>query len=259
MRGISVMTQHGTWVAYGGTARLALAGVLVVAAAASVYAGARLPLPASLVRPGRKAAVTMVVAWILSIILVLVGFTVYVLQAVHDHLTQAAAQDPITAITVIAAGITFFVIVVASPHGGWTAITSGVIAGCAAVMIFELPFDIIVMARTYPPLPPNPALYRVIFFAPLFLVELTTLSLLTLSPMVKLARSTFYGFALMLAVFAAWALTGYGYPLSPVPFAFNTVSKILAFVTVLTMFLPQHLATHAEESGAEQKQPHASR
>ena len=56
------------------------------------------------------------------------------------------------------------------------------------------------------------------FFAPLFLVEATTLSLLMLSPMLRLSRAAFFSFALMLAVFAAWGLSGFGYPSAPVPF-----------------------------------------
>jgi hypothetical protein len=40
-------------------------------------------------------------------------------------------------------------------------------------------------------------------------------------------------------VFAIWALSGFGYPSAPLPTALNIVSKILAFVTVLTLFLPQ--------------------
>jgi hypothetical protein len=75
-------------------------------------------------------------------------------------------------------------------------------------MIFELPFDLIVMARTYPSIPPDPALYRALFFAPLFLIGITTLLLLGLSPMVRLTRATFISFALMLGVFAVWALSG---------------------------------------------------
>jgi hypothetical protein len=109
----------------------------------------------------------------------------------------------------------------------------------AAPMIFEFPFDLIVMARTYPPIPPDPALYRALFFVPLFLIEITTLLLLRLSPMVRLTRATFFSFALMLGVFAVWALSGFGYPSAPVPITLNVVSKILAFVTVLTLFLPQ--------------------
>ena len=104
-------------------------------------------------------------------------------------------------------------------------------------MIFELPFDLIVMTRTYP-IPPDPAWYRALFFLPLFAIELTTLALLTLSPMVRLSRATFLSFAAILVVFAVWALAGFGYPSAPVPITLNVVSKILAFVTVLTLFLP---------------------
>jgi hypothetical protein len=105
-------------------------------------------------------------------------------------------------------------------------------------MIFELPFDLIVMARTYPPVQPDPAAYRVLFFAPLFLIELTTLALLTLSPLVRVRRLTFIGFALMLAVFAVWASSGFGYPSAPLPTALNVISKLIAFATALTLFLP---------------------
>ena len=82
-------------------------------------------------------------------------------------------------------------------------------------------------------------MYRALFFVPLFLIEITTLLLLRLSPMVRLTRATFFSFALMLGVFAVWALSGFGYPSAPLPTALNIASKLLAFVTVLTLFLPQ--------------------
>jgi hypothetical protein len=112
----------------------------------------------------------------------------------------------------------------------------------AAPMIFEISFDPIVMTRTYPPILPDPALYRAVFFAPLFLVEITTLLLLRLSPMVRLTRATFFSYALMLGVFAVWALSGFGYPSAPLPTTLNIASKILAFVTALTLFLPRRPA-----------------
>jgi hypothetical protein len=97
-------------------------------------------------------------------------------------------------------------------------------------------------------------LYRALFFAPLLLIAITTLSLLTLSPLARLARATFVSFALMLAVFAIWALAGFGYPSAPAPFALNVVSKLLAFVTVLTLFLP--LRAQAQTGGAQEtRQP----
>jgi hypothetical protein len=79
-------------------------------------------------------------------------------------------------------------------------------------------------------------------------------AILTLSPTVRLARATFISFAAMLAVFAVWALTGFGYPSAPVPFALNVVSKLLAFVTVLTLFLPQR-AQPQTEPGPDTGQP----
>lgn len=96
-------------------------------------------------------------------------------------------------------------------------------------------------------------MYRVLFFAPLILIEITTTSPLTLSPFAKLSRATFFSFALMLGVFAVWALAGFGYPSTPVPFALNVVSKLLAFVTVLTLFLPQR--THAQVRDPATEQP----
>lgn len=65
--------------------------------------------------------------------------------------------------------------------------------------------------------PPDPVLYRTLFFAPLVLVELTTLSLLAVSPMMKLSRPAFFCVALILLVFAFWALAGFGYPSAPSP------------------------------------------
>ena len=65
--------------------------------------------------------------------------------------------------------------------------------------------------------------------------------LLTLSPMVRVRKSTFFCFALMIGVFGIWALYGFGYPQSALPITMNVVSKILAFATVLTLFLPGRL------------------
>jgi hypothetical protein len=251
------MTRYGTWVTYGGTARLTLAVILLAVAAVLTYAGVRLPLPAGPARPGRKAAVFMIVAWLLAIALFLAGLTVYIQQAIREHLAKAP-PDHIFPVTFIAAGVTFFIIVVNAQPAGRAAVASAIVGAMAAPMVFELPFDLIVMARTYPPIPPHPALYRALFFAPLFLIEITTLSLLTLSPMVKLSRAAFFSFASMLAVFAVWSLSGFGYPSAPVPFTLNVVSKLLAFVTILALFLPQRAQAQVDGPPAGQAQPQAS-
>jgi hypothetical protein len=134
--------------------------------------------------------------------------------------------------------VLFGVLVITSKQRRAVRWGSAAIAALAAPMVFELPFDLIIMARTYPPVAPDPALYRALFFVPLVLIELSTLALLSLSPVAAVSRATCWWFALMLAVFAIWSLAGFSYPSAPVPILLNALSKIIAFVTTLTLFLP---------------------
>jgi hypothetical protein len=57
------MPQYGTWVSYGGAARIVLAIVLVAAAGGVAYAGTLLPLPLRPARPGETAKTFMLVIW----------------------------------------------------------------------------------------------------------------------------------------------------------------------------------------------------
>jgi ABC-2 type transport system ATP-binding protein len=235
------MTQYGTWVSYGGGARIWLAIVLLAAAAGITLAGILLPLPVRFTRPGPVGRLAMLLAWGASIVLFLVCVTFYIRAYVHAYNLGAATtapKDPIAPITLSAVAVVFVIILARESTGRFkTRLGSGFVAAIAAPMIFELPFDLIVMARTYPPIPPDPALYRALFFVPLFAIEITTLLLLRLSPLVRLTRATFFAFALMVGVFGIWALSGFGYPSAPLPTTLNIISKILAFVTVLTLFL----------------------
>lgn len=245
-------THYGTWISYAGSGKIWLAVVLLVIVACVALAGARLPLPVSLPRPPRAVAIVMLLAWTLVIVTFLVCLSVYIQQLQHVRLAHAQAppSDPISPVTFTAVVVTFLTVLIASPRSlGRQRLTSAVFAALAAPMIFELPFDLIVMTRTYPPVPPDPALYRFVFFAPLIGIELTTLALLSLAPMARLTRPTFYSFAALLAVFAVWALTGFGYPSGPLPITFNVISKILAFVTVLTVFLRRRAAGTSDPAG----------
>jgi hypothetical protein len=233
-------TVDGTWVGYSGTARIDLAIVLVAVAAGMVYAGTRLRQPVRLPRPGETATGIMVMAWVLAIVAFLACATQYVSAMRQHHLLHRLPPHPITPVTDACAVVIFVTILIMARSHGWPVrLASAAVGAMAAPMVFEFPFDLIVMARTYPPIPPDPVMYRVLFFAPLFLVEFATLSFLTFAPMVRLTRATVFSFALMLAVFAAWALSGFAFPATPGPFAFNVLSKILAFTTALTLFLPQ--------------------
>jgi hypothetical protein len=233
-------TQHGLWVSYSGTAGIVLAAVLVGAAAAVAYAGLRLPLPARLPRPGRTARAWLVTVWLLSIAAFLVCGSLYVRHALHEHVGgHGTPADPITPVTVIGVGVIWVAVTLMHSSRGWRiALGSGTIAALAAPWLFEFPFDLIIMTRTTP-MPTDPAGYRVLFFAPLLAVAITTLALLTASPALRLTRASFWLFAAMLAVFAVWSLDGFAYPSAPAPFALNAVSKVLSLLAGLSMFLPE--------------------
>ncbi len=231
-------TVDGNWVSYSGAARIILAIVLVAAAAGVVYAGTRLRRPVRLPKPGQTATGIMALAWLVAIIAFLVCASLFVSGLRRHHLLHGLPSDPITPVTgacVVAIFVT--ILVVARSQDRPVRLTSAVVGALAAPMFFEFPFDLIIMARIYPPVPPDPAMYRALFFAPLLVVEIATLSFLTVVPTVQLRRATFYCFALMLAVFAVWALSGFAYPATPGPVALNVLSKILAFGTALTLFL----------------------
>jgi len=233
------MTQYGTWVSYGGSARLVLALILLAAATTVAYAGVRLRGPVRLPRPGRTLVVWMFAAWVLEIGALLAGLAAYGRQARHDGLGKVPPADPITMLTGTAAIVLFLIVFAATDRDLRGRLTSGVVAALAAPWVFEVPFDLIIMSRTYPAIPPDPALYRALVFAPLILVGLTTLALLAVRARVKLSRPACCCLALMLVVFAFWALAGFAYPSTAVPFMMNVVSKILAFVTTLSLFFPE--------------------
>jgi len=232
------MTAHGSWVSYTGGDEILLVVALAAAAAAVAYAGIRLPLPVRLPRPGRTAKIITVATWLLAIAALLVCAAIYITQTIRAGLAQPPNPDPITPFTLIGVGLLFFVIALAQNAAGWrVALGSAVVGAAAAPVIFELPFDLIVMVRTHPVI--DPGMYRVLLFGTLILVDLTTLALLSLSPAVRVRRATLWCFAGMLALFAVWGLFGFGYPSAPGPFTLNVLSKVLALVTALTLFLPE--------------------
>ncbi len=236
------MSLNGGWVSYGGDAKIELAVGLLAVAGCAAYAGIRLRRPVRAVRPPTSVVVLMFSLWVVALIAFAIGLGIYVRQFLQDYPhIKSGVTDPIAPVTLLAAAVLFGIIMTRTGWRYQTRLGSAVVGAMAAPMIFELPFDFIVMARTYPALPPDPALYRAVFFTPLFLIELTTLWLLTLSPMVRVRKSTFFCFALMIGVFGIWALSGFGYPQSALPITLNMVSKVLAFITALTLFLPDRL------------------
>ena len=230
--------QHGIahWVSYSGGEAVYLAIALLAVAGGFAYAGRRLRVPLEVMRPGGVAAGFMIAIWLLAIYTAGIDALVYGLHVKETHPDFVAARVRVG--TFVDAAVAFFVILYLTRRWGWkTALASAVIGTAAAPMLFELPFDLIVMARTNPPLPDHPMLYRQLFFLPLFLVELSTMSLLTLLPSMRVTAYACYAAAGMFAVFALWAALGFAFPAEPLPLALNVAAKILCFVAAAMLFV----------------------
>jgi len=225
-----------SWVSYSSGEAVLLAIVLIVVAGGFAYAGKRLRFPLEIERPGRTVAGFMIAIWVLAIYSVIVATAVYGLHVKQAYPGFVARKVRVG--TFIDAPVTFFIILYLTRRWGWkVALASAVIGTAAAPMFFELPFDLIVMARTNPSIPGYPMLYRQLFFLPLFMAELSTISLLTLLPSVRVTAYTCYAMAAMFVVFAIWAVFGFAFPAEPLPLALNVISKILCFVAAIMLFV----------------------
>jgi hypothetical protein len=237
----SPSVPYGDWVSYGsGEVAAVLAMALAAVAGTFAYLGTRIRRPISIRRPGRTVSGFMIAIWLLAIYTSFVAFLVTSAQVQQVHLPVRAlnADSKVQVGTLLVATLTFLIILYVTRRFGWrTALGSAFIGTAAGWTFFELPFDLIVMGKTYPPIPPLPILYRQLFFLPFFIVELSQISLLTLLPSMRITRNACYALAAMLAVFAVWAVFGFAFPSEPLRVALNIISKVLCFVAAIMLFV----------------------
>jgi hypothetical protein len=231
------MTSYGMWSPYVGIGAVTLAVFLLVIAAIFAFLGFRLHRPIGAQEPGRAVGAFLIVMWILAILVFIFASAAYQLAIYQQAGKTSTPFNPITPVTLFSALVTFIIILLISRRQGWKAALGSAIVGAAAgLMIFELPFDLIIMWRLPEPAPPN--LYRYLTFLPLFVVEIATFSLLTLSPRVRISKYSLYFLSAMFLVWTVWAWFGFSYPSDPLPTALNAISKVLSFATAITLFLP---------------------
>jgi hypothetical protein len=234
------MTQSANWIPYSGTQALILAAALLIIAGALAFLGTRLRHPLAPRIPGIGLSVLLVAIWILTLATLTVSIGTYFRMLVQEYGPFTPATNPITPVTTLSGAVTFIVIAILTWRFGLrVALGSAIVGTIAGPMIFELPFDLIVMARVLPRPPAPTAQLTLLYFFPLFLWELASYSLLTLSPATRLSRMTLFSVAGMFLVFGIWAFAGFAYPSSPLPIALNAVSKILSFVVAITLFIPE--------------------
>jgi len=232
------LTEYGTWRPYVGGDALLLALVLLVIGGVLAYFGTRLRRPVGANRPGKALGILLVLMWGLSILTFGIAVTTYWGALIQQAGPITVPASPITPVTASSGLVAFITIAYLSRcHGLGIALGSAFVGTVAAPMLFELPFDLIVMWRIPHPAPTTQ--YALLYFLPLFLMEISSVSLLTLSPLARASRYTLFSLAAVFFVFAGWSLAGFSYPSSPMPFAFNVVSKVLCFVAAVTLFVPQ--------------------
>ena len=236
------------------TGSIILATVLVVITGMLLYAGTRIQHPLAAKRPGLFLGTCIVVIWLLSALTYLMADFIYGLT-LERQLGGGPITEPanhVTPITFACGFIAFFVIVYLtssrgntpiSPRQFWVAVGSAVVGTIAAPLIFELPFDLIVMGRVYSPTPH--VLFTLLYFLPLVLIEISSFAMLTFSPFMKASRLTLFLLAGMFFVFAVWAVFGFTYPSVPISYACNVTSKILAFAVAVSLFLTRKPAADA--------------
>ena len=231
------MTHYGTWSPYAGSSSIILAVGLLIVTGVLISLAMRLHYPIAVKRSGKFLGVALVVMWVLAVTTWVLAVIIYVLALYHQVGHFTGPVNPITPVTVTSGLLAFIVIAyLARRSGFWVAFGSAIVGTIAAPMIFELPFDLIVMWRTYPPSPE--ILFTLLFFLPLFLVEASSFAMLMLSPVMKLSRATLFLLAGMFLLFAVWAVFGFAYPAALIPIALNMLAKILAFATAVSLFLP---------------------
>ncbi|HEX4058342.1 MAG TPA: hypothetical protein VHX87_08515 [Galbitalea sp.] len=237
-----------SWAAYSGVGQIVLALVLALVTAALIVAAVRRRTPISGPTASGGAIVFMVVAWLLAIVTFLVDLVVYGLQAHQVHFTLPSPANYVTPVTVVCAGISFVAVAVLTPARLRTRVGNAFFCACAGPMVFELPFDLIVMTRTSA-IPPSPSLYIALFFLPLLAIEVLTLGLAFTRPRARVTRWTIIWLAGIFGVFTLWALIGFEYPWGGLPLAMNIVSKILAFAVVVSLFVRREDLKAVRERG----------
>jgi hypothetical protein len=217
------------WAPYSGIEATALAVVLFAVGAALIFLGRGMKTPLGIRGPGKAGGFLILATWVISlVVLVLVEA---ILKAISSP--RPSVPSPIEPVTIASGICCFAAIAYLTRSTGWkVALGSAFVGTAAAPMIFELPFDLIVMGRAN-----APGYIVLAFFLPLFLVEISTLSMLQLSPLTRVSRYTAFSLAAMFGVWAVWALFGFAYPADPVSFTLNSISKVISFVAATTLFL----------------------
>ncbi len=224
-------TVTGSWKPYTFPGSVILFFILLIVGIGLIFLGRRLKNKVKVPHPGKVPKIAMIIVWILLI-------STYLFLIAKAMLTKLAAggaagqTGPIFPITLACAAATFIYVAYISRRDGiWAALGNGFVGAAAGPMVFEFPFDMIVIPQIK-----APAAFLIAYFGPLDIAVLMTLSLLLLSRRVYITRYSMYALGAMFIVWAVWAWFGFSYPSTPISFTLNAISKVLSFITVAALF-----------------------
>jgi hypothetical protein len=223
----SPLSVGAAWGPYTTPTSIFVALLLALIAVGLILSARRMKEPIKLPHPRRVVKVVIVILWAFSVL-----FFLGIIRIIDEKTHAPVSTGPILPITLASATGTFVYLAYATRKGGiLPAIGNGLVGAMAGPMIFEFPFDLIVI-----PLLNLKIRGLLIFFGPLFAVIFTTLALLLFSKRTAITKNSLHSLAAMLLVFSVWALEGFSYPSNPVSFILNAVSKVLSFVTIVALF-----------------------
>ncbi len=240
----------GTWVPYSGASAIILAAVLAGISVVCMLLARKISAPITWKQPGTLASF-LIIAGLVASTLIFLRDTVYVSAEFGRQLGPAAKhivipRNPITPVTLTAMLLSFFIIVYITQQLGFKgAYISGIVGAIAAPMLFEFPFDCIVMWRAI--LPEPPLLYMTYYFLPLICIELFCFAMLTFSPMFRITKLPVFIVALLFLEFAIWALFGFSYPMNPISITMNIIAKLTAFAVAITLFIPEKTSVQDQQ------------
>jgi hypothetical protein len=225
---------QGSWKPYTFPQSVILAFILLFVGIGLVILGNRLKHSLEVPHPGKKVKIALITVWAV-LVLFIIGFIVFYRIGRTGIGTGRTGTGPIFPITLACAVVAFIYIAYISRHDGiLTAFGRAFVCAAAGPMIFEFPFDMIVIPQII-----APAKLLVAEFVPLDFAVLLTLSLLLLSRRVHITRYSIYVLGAMFIIFAVWASFGFAYPSSPIPFTLNAISKVLSFITIVFLFMTE--------------------
>ena len=232
------MTHYGTWNPYAGSSSIILAVVLLIATGVLTYVAIRLHQPVVVKRPGKFLGVSLVVMWLLSVILFLVADG-------HLRACGCAAEDSFHRAD--------------EPHCSHNNILSCdcLFRYCGHVRTERVlgrswechcwyhscADDLRAPLRSHRDVAnvssrPRNIVYIALLFTANPRRNLKFCRCSRSHLIMRLSRYTLFLLAAMFLIFAVWALFGFAYPATPIPFALNMISKIIAFATAISLFLP---------------------